>query len=84
MNIEKQIKYAGKVLSALQTLFDEESENYIGLDELREGDNMSDFIRVLATSAPQHIYIKFTEEEIDPLDFNYIANRLIVQTELSK
>ncbi|WP_417366831.1 hypothetical protein [Flavobacterium beibuense] len=84
MNTEKQIQYMSKVLSALNTLFDKESENYIGLEELQEGENMNDFFHIIATRAPQHIYTKFTGQEVDPLELNHIATRLIFQDRDSK
>lgn len=79
MNTKKQIEYHVKIRSALQTLFDEDSEHYINPSELGEEDNATDFFHCLATRVPQYMYAKLTGNEVDPLEFNHIANRLILQ-----
>ena len=77
MNTENQLQYHTKIKSALQTIFDEESENHI--DVFDENFNANDFFHVLATRVPQMIFAKLTSRELDPLEFNHVCNRLIMQ-----
>jgi len=76
---ERQIQYYAKLLDAIQSVFDEESENYIGLEELSQGDNLTEFIHVLSNSVPNAVYQKVTGVELSNLDFNHIANKLCFQ-----
>lgn len=80
MNRDIQIQFYAKVLAALQELFNPESEHHIPIIEIKE--NTEDFMHVLATAAPMKVYKELTKEDIDPLEFNHIANRLVVQAVL--
>lgn len=77
--LEAQIHLQAKFLSAIQTCFDEDSENYIDLDEIVENGNLNDLFYVLGTRVPQHIFSKITGQTPDPLEFNHICNKLIFQ-----
>lgn len=80
MKRKKDHEYAGKILSCLNQLFnDEDGENFIGVDELSKGDNGTDFIHALANIVPTTIYNKFTGSDEENLSFNHIANRLCFQ-----
>lgn len=84
MDQTKQDQYHYKIRAALQTLFDEENEYYLNPEELVESNNATDFFHCLATQVPQYLYAKLTGNEVDPLEFNHIANRLIFQKSKSK
>ena len=77
MNQNKKIhEYSTKILHVIGELFNEENENYIGLDELRKEDNLSEFFHALATIAPNYLLNKITEDPKDSLEFNHLAKQL--------
>ena len=76
---DKSVQYSMKLLSALQTCFDEDSENYIGKKELLEGNNLTDFMHALFNMVPTRVYNEFTNDGSDILKCNHIANKLIFQ-----
>lgn len=73
--------YTALIQHQILSMFEEGSENYIDPQELTEGDNATAFIHSLATLAPTLIYHRLTNENVDILSFNHIANRIIVQSE---
>ena len=75
----KQDQYAMKLISQIKEIFQEESENYINLNELTEGNNANEFIHALANLMPTHFYNVLTNQDADILKFNHIANNLIHQ-----
>lgn len=77
--LEVQMQLQAKFLSAIQTCFNEDSENYIDLDEIEKNGNLNDLFHVLGTRVPQHIFSKITGQTPDPLEFNHICNKLIFQ-----
>lgn len=77
--LEVQIQLQVKILSAIQTCFEEDSENFIDLDKIVKDGNLNDLFHVLGTRVPQHIFSKITGEQPDPLEFNHICNKLIFQ-----
>lgn len=80
MNEDRQIQYYAKMTNALQSLFDEDGINFIDMND--RNFYMNDFIHVLATRVPQMIASKIANIKGDPLEFNYMANRLIMQDRL--
>jgi hypothetical protein len=76
---ENANQYAVKILACLNELFQEDSEHYIGIEELSEENNATDFLHALANIAPTHTYNKISGEETEMLAFNHIANRLCFQ-----
>jgi hypothetical protein len=76
---EKWIQYAAKLTAHLQEIFEEESSNHIDLDEFEDSENATAFIHALATVMPAMFYSRLTNDEVDNLGFNHIANRLIMQ-----
>jgi|GEM_PF-6785374 len=80
----KQEQYFIKLLSAVNEVFDEDSEHYIGLEDLKEGENLTDFFHVLGNMMPNYIYNKLTGENENILSFNHIANTLIIQNNKTK
>lgn len=77
MNNKRQMQYYVKIAGALNTLFEQDSENYINV--FAKDFNANDFIHVLATRVPQMVVAKLTNNEFDPLEFNHVCNRLIMQ-----
>jgi hypothetical protein len=77
--LEVQIQLQVKILSAIQTCFDEDSENYIDINQIEKDGNLNDLFHVLGTRVPQHIFSKITGQKPDPLEFNHICNKLIFQ-----
>jgi len=75
----KKEEYTVKLLSHLQEIFNEDSENFIDINELTEGDNGTDFIHALGNMVPTTFYQRLTGENIGNLEFNHIANRLCFQ-----
>jgi hypothetical protein len=78
-NKEIQIQYIAKITNALNSIFDEDSENYIDIDKVNKDGNLNNFFHVLGTRAPQYVFSKITGQEPDPLEFNHICNKLIFQ-----
>lgn len=77
MSNKKQMQYYMKIAGALNSIFDKESENYI--DVFADEFNANDFIHVLSTRVPQMVVAKLTNNEFDPLEFNHVCNKLIMQ-----
>ncbi|WP_300977413.1 hypothetical protein [Flavobacterium sp.] len=77
--LEVQVQLQAKLLTAIQTCFDKDSENYIDLDEIVKNGNLNDLFHVSGTRVPQHIFSKITGQNPDPLEFNHICNKLIFQ-----
>ena len=82
MNDKNQMQYYAKIAGALNSIFDKESEYYIDL--YSEEFNANDFFHVLATRVPQLIFAKITNNELDPLEFNHVCNKLIMQDRMDK
>lgn len=77
--MEKHDEYAAKILASLGELFNEESENFIDQDELKEGDNMTHFAHALANVAPCFFVNKITGIDNNLLEHNHLANQLVFQ-----
>ncbi len=72
--------YSIKIQQALEELFNEESSFCIDKDDFLKEENGTAFLHALSNRVPMHFYISITgDDEIDPLGFNHIANRLCVQ-----
>ena len=67
-----------KIIIAVGSLFDEDSDNFIGETEFI-GDDGSAFMHAMLNLAPAYFYKKTVDPEADLLDVNYEANRLIHQ-----
>lgn len=76
---EIQIQFQVKILSALESVFDEESDYYIDVDKVSKDGNLNDLFHVLGTRVPQYLFNKITGQSPDPLEFNHICNKLIFQ-----
>lgn len=75
----KEKEYASKIMLAMNELFNDESDFFIGTEELQKGDNLTDFFHAISNLAPNFIYNKITGEELHILDFNHLANKLVYQ-----
>lgn len=76
---DKTIEYAEKIIQSLGGLFDEKSDFFINQEELLEGDNLTHFFHAIGNMVPANIYSQITEEDINILEFNHIANKLCFQ-----
>lgn len=72
---EKRYIYAAQIVEKVAELIEEE----ITEEELLRGDNLTQFIHALSTIAPNLIYEGMTNNKVDNLAFNHIANRLVLQ-----
>lgn len=76
---EKYPYYATLIAAKLQELFDKDDACGIDLQELIEDDQITEFMFAVACVAPAFIYNKFTQQDVDYLEFNHIANKLCFQ-----
>lgn len=74
--IGQQHHYAIKILSQIQLMFSEDSENYISMDDFNNDQNLKDFLHALSNVAPTSFYNKIAGAESNMLEFNHIANQL--------
>lgn len=79
MENKKRNEYFTKLLSAVNEVFNEDSENYIGINDLTEGENLTDFIHAISNLVPCYVYNKLTKQDEKLLGFNHISNTLIFQ-----
>lgn len=77
--IKKEEEYAEKLIAAVKEVFNKESEYYIGVDEIRKGNNANAFIHALATLMPTVITNCLLTDSYDMLAFNHLANGLIME-----
>lgn len=76
---DKYIHYASLISAQIASMFKEDCEYYISIDELAEDDNATQFIHALATLAPANLYCKLTHQDLTGLEFNHVANVLCFQ-----
>jgi len=80
MEKEKQENlYAQIIGSAIQDLFSGDGDYHIDLEELQEGENMTHFFHALSNLVPTQLYNNFTEEDVNILEYNHIANQMCFQ-----
>lgn len=77
LRMDKRIEIYTKAVKALQEIFREESDHYIGHEFT--GDEITDLVYVITAQVPAHFHEKITGEKADILDVNHLANRLIMQ-----
>ena len=79
-NEEKWIQYAAKISTVINSIFDEDSDNYsIDFEELHEDNNITIFMHALANAFPTHFYNQITGDNLNMLEFNHLANSLCFQ-----
>lgn len=76
MENKKATQYSVVILSKLGEIFEEDETI---LEEMGEGTNATDFIHALANIVPVHFYNQLTNEGLQMLEFNHLANRLCFQ-----
>ena len=77
---KKQDEYASKILGKLSELLnDDSSDFFIDQKELLDGDNMTHLIHAVSNLAPTYFYSEMTGNKVNMLDFNHIANKLVIQ-----
>lgn len=79
----KENEYAKKIIIAIGSLFDEDSDNFIGETEI-DGEDGAAFMHAMLNLAPAYFYKKTVDANADLLDVNYEANRLIHQFSKNK
>ena len=77
MNKEKE--YVTKIISQLQTIFDEDCENQIDPNDFDNDENSKDFFHAIATIAPAIVMGQLLQKKFDPLEFNHLANRICAE-----
>ncbi len=75
MNKEQELTV--KVLAHLEEIFDEDCEYHVSKEELEE--NLTMFIHVIANNVPAMIYENITGDNLNTLEFNHLANKLVFQ-----
>lgn len=80
-NQEQAFQYAAIIRGAIAEMLNEDSESdyKIPLSDFDDEDKATAFLHALANVVPCDIYKKLTQDDIDILGFNHIANRLIFQ-----
>lgn len=77
---ERWVYYAGMITSAIGSMIEDEHAEYsISKEELYEDDNLTHFIHALANVAPTYIHNAITNNKVNQLDFNHMANKLCFQ-----
>ncbi len=68
--------YTVMILEAIQEMIEENGL----IEEFKEGNNLTDFVHSFANLAPSVFYTRATGCEVDSLEFNHIANKLVFQS----
>ena len=77
MKQEKWITYAALIGDQVRAMFDPNSENYIDVQELNDEENATAFFHALFNIAPGMLYKQLIDEDLDLLDINHVANKLV-------
>ncbi len=72
--LDKENQYAVILLDKIQEAIEE-----IGGEELEQGDNATKFFHALSNITPCKVYNTLTGEDLNILDFNHIANKLVIK-----
>ena len=82
MEVDKNIEYANQIAISIKNLFTENEEekiaNYIDFEELKEGDNLTEFFTGYL-KAGTLIFNNLTGLDKNNLEFTHILNQLCVQ-----
>ena len=74
--MKKSTEYTALILDKLGELFE---GNETLMQELSEDNNATEFIHAMANMVPTHLYNQLTNESLQILEFNHLANRLCFQ-----
>lgn len=78
--MEKYREYGQKIAETIQQMLaDEQHENHIDFEELKQGDNFKHFMHALVNVAPTVLYMSLAKEEIDALRMNHLANEMVFE-----
>lgn len=80
-NKDQAKHYALIIQGAISQMLDADSESdyKISLSDFEDEDKATAFLHALANIVPCNIYKTLTQDEVDILGFNHIANRLVYQ-----
>lgn len=70
--------FASKILTRLNDLFDEKKDDNISPESIQE--NASEFFHAIGNIVPAFYYSRLTDKEMCLLDFNHIANKLVLES----
>ncbi len=68
-------EYGAKVIQALLTIFDEESEYYID----KSSSDLTILFHAISTTAPNVLFNRLTGDNKNNLEFNQLMNQLVFQ-----
>lgn len=74
---EKVMQFTALIGQQIMDMFDDESSNYIDLDDL--GEDATAFIYAMSLCAPAMVYSKLTGDNKNFLEFNHMSNQLCFQ-----
>lgn len=75
--MSKENEFAIKLLNKVNELFNEEDEHYIEDSDLAK--YTTEFIHAISSLMPNIVYGMLTGYELNLLEFNHLANKLIFQ-----
>lgn len=75
----EMMQMIAKVNDQLIGIFKEDCDNFIGKPSELTDDEATMLIHVMANVVPARLYNKLTGDDVDILEFNHNANRLIMQ-----
>jgi hypothetical protein len=75
----KQEEYAVKLANHIMEIFEPGGKFSIDRNDLEIGDNFTHFMHCVSNLAPRAIFESMTNDQIDSLSFNHLANRLVMQ-----
>lgn len=74
----KHVRYGALLVHKITEIISEEGSE-LNINRIAEEDDLNDFMHALATLMPSSIYTILTDDNVDVLEFNHIANRLCFQ-----
>lgn len=77
--MKKELQYAAKLNDQIVSMFNEDSENYIDINEFEDEGNATAFFHALANVMPTLLFNKVTNDDKNLLEFNQLANQLVFQ-----
>ena len=72
----KHLQYGIAIVHQIHSMFQEDSENFIDLEEFKDSDNLTEFIHAIATVAPAFLYNELSGDNKTHIEFNHLADSL--------